>query len=63
MRILDLRKGDHFKLRNNGRWYTIHEFARSVRFAGSTTYSGDLYALAVNRGIMYAFDVDRKIII
>ena len=63
MKLSDLRKGDHFQLRSNGRWYTIHEFAVTKRFDGNTTYSGDLYVLAVCRGNMYAFDPSREIII
>lgn len=62
MVVGNLNKGDHFQIRKNGRWYTIHEFARTIRF-DNTCYSGDLYILAVSNGILYAFDFNKNVLI
>ena len=42
----DLERGDHFKLRKNGKWYTVHEKVKAVRH-GDTCFNGDFYLIAV----------------
>ena len=42
----NLNKGDHFRLRKNGKWYTVHELVKAVRH-NDTCFNGDHYIIAV----------------
>ena len=42
----NLNRGDHFRLRKNGKWYTVHELVKAVRH-NDTCFNGDYYIIAV----------------
>ena len=58
----ELDKGKHFRLRKNGKVFTVHEHAISKKMNGLPSESGDMYVLAVSRKVMYAVDFHCKVI-
>lgn len=60
----DLSKHDHFRIRKNGRWFTVH--AQVIEYFNdndSNSGRGEFYVIAVSSGKMYVFHYLQKILL
>lgn len=63
MRVGDLSKHDHFQIRKNGKWFTVH--AHVIEYFNdndTNTGRGEFYVIAVSNRKMYVFDYSQKIL-
>lgn len=59
-----LEKGQHFQIRKNGKWYTVHaQVIEQMNDGDSNTGRGDFFTIAVSNGRMYAFHFLDKVIV
>ncbi len=58
----DLMRGEHFQLRKNGKYYTVHCQVMSSPIHDSNEFDRMQYTLAVSSGKMYVFDTERTVI-
>ncbi len=59
-----LNQHDHFQIKKNGKWYTVHAQVIQIMNDGCTIEGrGDFYTIAVCGRKMYAFDYDQKVIL
>jgi len=54
---------DHFQIRKNGKWYTVHAQVVQVMNDGNTNLGrGDFFTIAVCGKKMYAFDFYQRVL-
>lgn len=59
----NLNVHDHFQIRKNGKWYTVHAQAIQTFNDGDTnTGRGAFFTIAVCKRKMYAFDYNQKVL-
>lgn len=60
----DLSKHDHFRIRKNGRWFTVH--AQVIEYfndENSNKGRGEFYTIAVSKRKMFVFHYSQKVIL
>lgn len=57
-----IEKGKHFKLRKNGKIYTVHQRALGDNMNGLPSEIKTLYVIAFSNRVMYAIDWHTKVI-
>lgn len=62
--ISELKKGDHFQLKKNGRYFTIHDFVKSnPAFLPPGEFHNVHYVIATCGGKLHLFDFEQKVIV
>ncbi len=58
-----LKVHDHFQIRSNGRWYTVHAQVVQIMDDGNTNLGrGDFFTIGISGSKMYAFDYQTKVL-
>lgn len=59
-----LDKGQHFQIRRNGKWYTVHaQVVEQMNDGEFRTGRGDFFTIAVSDKRMYAFHYKEKVLV